>query len=220
MKKLITLSIVSILFTSTQLNAQITFGIKGGGSLASFKFDGDEAVSDEQAKVFNDNRKMFATFHAGVTADIALSENLVIQPALQFAPKGVKIESSDGIDNTKLRIVCNYIELPVNVLYRQSSKGGFYGGVGPYVAYAINGKTFSQLNNDAEEEDDIKFDNTDGFKRLDFGANAMIGYELPAGITVGANYSLGLTSITDPKNFGLSTKTSYIGLSVGYKFMK
>jgi hypothetical protein len=215
MKKIITLSIVAMLFTITQSNAQITFGVKGGFSLASLQAKGEDDFSKAFADAFNDTKKWLPAFHGGVTADIPLSENLVIQPALQFAQKGAKTES--GSEKTKLTL--NYLELPVNVLYRQSADGGFYGGVGPYIGYALSGKSIFQ-DGDLEEKEDVNFDE-DGIKRLDAGGNIMVGYELPMGVTVGANYSLGFTNILDKdKNAGVSFKTSYIGLSIGYKFKK
>ena len=150
MKKVIILSIVSICAIAGA-NAQIRFGVKGGFSLASQQFKGNDDASDAAAKNLNDNKKALPTFHGGVTADIPLSENLVLQPALQFAQKGAKFEFNGGVD--KSRTVYNVLELPVNILYRQSSDAGFYGGVGPYIGYALNGKTFNKIggNNMTEE---------------------------------------------------------------------
>jgi hypothetical protein len=214
MKKIIILSIVSII-TIAQTNAQITFGAKGGFSLASQQFKGDDALSDAAAKGLNDTKKSLPAFHVGVTADIPLSENIVIQPALQFAQKGVKFEN----DLEKSRTVYNSLELPINVLYRQSAKGGFYGGVGPYIGYAFSGKKFTKIGNADEGSEKVDFDKAN-IKRLDIGGNAMVGYELPMGVTIGVNYSLGLTSITTIKDAGVLTKNNYVGLSVGYKFKK
>ena len=215
MKKIIILSIVSII-TIAKSNAQITFGVKGSFTLANLQAKGDNDFAKALADEFNDSKKWLPAFNGGVTADIPLSENLVIQPALQFAKKGAKTEA----DGDKQTFIFNYLELPVNVLYRQSSAGGFYGGFGPYIGYALNGKTISKELDQPELKEDIDFDD-DGVNRLDAGGNIMVGYELPMGVTVGANYSLGLTNIFDKeKNAGLSLKTSYIGLSIGYKFKK
>ncbi len=217
MKRLFIVGIISLSAFVQSKAQQVTFGVKGGFSLANQQIKADNDLAQAEVDNFNDSKKMLPAFHGGVTADIALSENIVVQPALQFAQKGIKFEFNDG--KQKLKNTLNYLELPINVLYRQSASGGFYGGVGPYVAYALNGKYITQEGDEPEEKKDVDFD-TDNIKRFDAGANFMVGYELPMGVTVGANYSLGFININDDKDAGIIAKNNYIGISVGYKFKR
>src|SRR5579863_1213234 len=76
----------------------------------------------------------------------------------EFVQKGSK---TPGIAITRL----NYLELHPDVLYahRFPNEGLVFGGLGPYLAYGIGGKTGSGVNEEAS------FGGANGYKRFDWG---------------------------------------------------
>jgi hypothetical protein len=209
--------------------AQVNFGVKAGFSGASVKFKQD-GVSNADA---NEGNKMLPTWHAGLLADIQLAENFYVQPALLYSNKGVKNSSDMTVAGVTVKsensLNLTYLELPVNLLYKQElGSGKIFGGFGPYVAYGLGGKSKSKVTTgtvetsgdvkikfDGKKDVDIAEGDTDfHLKGLDAGANFILGYELKNGFLVSANYSLGLSNI-DP-NDKSSMKNSYFGISLGF----
>lgn len=200
----------------------VRIGIRAGVNLQKMygkDFDGNKIEND------------FKTgFNAGITADLLVTPTFFLQPALLFSTKGAK--QTDGDNKTTQNI--SYIELPINLLFKpEVGNGRLLLGVGPYAAYGISGKLKSKTGNMAVELD-TKFKNTmtaadylngdlNVVKPFDYGANALVGYELNNGFSLQVNGQLGLAKI-NPKIEGVSEanksslKNVGIGLSVGYKF--
>src|SRR5215510_9966812 len=202
MKKLLVVSIT--LFSLITVTAQnVRFGITAGAAIASQKFKSSGITISGDSKI---------GFTAGVLADMGISENFVFQPGLNFTQKGSKI-SSNGMTATQ---TLNYIELPLNFLYRApAGSGSFFGGIGPVLGYGISGKAES----DGESED-IHFGNSDDddYKPFEFSGNILAGYEFSNGFLVSVNYNHGLSNIINDGGSDVSGKNTYIGIRLGYKF--
>lgn len=202
MKKLLVVPIA--LFTLITVNAQnAKFGITAGTAIASQKFKAQGISISGDSKV---------GFTAGVFADLGLSENFVFQPGLNFVQKGSKI-SSNGATATQ---TLNYIELPLNVLYRTpAGSGHFFGGIGPALGYGVSGTAKSD-----GESQDIHFgsSDTDDYKPFEVSGNILAGYEFSNGFFVSANYNHGFSNILNGGDSDASAKNSYIGIRLGYKF--
>jgi len=202
MKKLLVVSIA--LFSLISLNAQnIRFGVTAGTSIASQKFKSSGITISGDSKV---------GFTAGVLADMGLSENFVFQPGLNFTQKGSKI-SSDGMTATQ---TLNYIELPLNFLFKTAAgSGSFFGGIGPVLGYGISGKAES-----GGESQDIHFGNgdNDDYKPFEFSGNIIAGYEFSNGFLISANYNHGFSNILNGAGSDASAKNNYFGIRLGYKF--
>src|SRR5687767_8264513 len=82
-----------------------TFGIRAGVNFQN--------LNGKFAGVDMEN-KLKAGFNVGVNAEIPLADEFYIQPGLLFTTKGAKAD--DDADNGKINI--NYVELPVNFLYK------------------------------------------------------------------------------------------------------
>lgn len=168
-------------------------------------------------------------FNAGVTADLLVTPTFFLQPALLFSVKGAKSE------NNSIKITQNtsYIELPVNLLFKpELGNGKLLLGAGPYIAYGIAGKQKFKTGNTSHELN-AKFKNTitgadylnaDFYyvRPLDYGANALVGYELNNGFSIQVNGQLGLAK-TNPKLEGVNVDKTNLknvgaGISLGYKF--
>jgi len=205
--------------------AQVSFGVKAGfsGANMSSKYapPGFEQKTDT---------KWIPAFHAGVIADITLTDNFSLQPGLFYSAKGSKYGSRDSASNIWATTHLNYLELPVNFLYKHSfGKGKLFAGVGPYLAYGISGKIKWKIDYsdrvppgpDITDDVDVKFKNTVVenstaiyVKPFDAGANIMIGYEMDMGLLFSLSYSQGLLN-TSPYSYEIE-KNRYFGISVGY----
>jgi hypothetical protein len=152
---------------------------------------------------------------AGLFADVSLSNNLSFQPALNFVQKGFKVEQ----DDVKDIVSYNYLELPLNIVYRTQKDLGFFIGAGPSVAYGLSGK---EKYRDSQNSEDTKVNFGSGendVKPLEFGVNALAGYKLGNGFLFSVNYNLGLSNIQNGNSDEVGTiKNRYFALKIGYSF--
>jgi len=229
MKNIKLLLIVVGLLFSTLTFAQIKIGIKVGGNLNNMKFDIDRDYGDEP------ETKSKIGFHIGVITDITLLENtLSLQPALLFSNKGYSLDMKEMLDDEfddygvdmddykgYARMNYNYIELPINLVYKNS---GFQISAGPYFAIGIGGSFKHDFSFEADGED---FDSDDFFdedsykiqpvfgkvddniyedylddedvielyRAFDFGLNLGVGYQVK-NVLFNIGYSFGLTNLT------------------------
>ncbi|RPD40290.1 porin family protein [Chitinophaga barathri] len=204
MKKAL-LSVAALLIAGATF-AQTKFGIVAGPSWSSYteKVGGDKETSD-----------LLTGFRAGITADLQLADEFYIQPSLLYTGKGGKDEIL-GFD-TRLRI--NYLELPINFMYKpEVGNGNLFIGLGPYLAVGLSGKNKTVLGNNLVEND-IEFgDEIDEIKRFDAGANFQVGYELPMGLNFGLFTDLGLINLRGNGDSDNSFRNTAFGVNVGYKF--
>ncbi len=127
--KSIVLVIGALMIGSITVMAQKSSAIiKGGVNFAN--------ISNNDDGGFDDNR-MLTSFHAGVIADLNLTEFLALQPGLLYTGKGIKFEN----DLQKLTYSPRYLELPVNLVFKTpTGNAKFFIGAGPYAAVGLGGK--------------------------------------------------------------------------------
>lgn len=231
MRRIYLLTIVSVL-SATSSFGQVLFGIQGSGQSTNIAVTapvgGQQIVSDLSAYL-----KPKYGFRAGLMADIPVNDHLSVRPQLFYSAKGTTLDLSSllgGAGSADKRVFqapisYNFIELPILAMYGlDAGPGRVVVGAGPYVGYLLNASmTFSGDTQDVDLAD---------AKRLDMGAQASIGYELPMGITASVYYSHGLTNLSS--NQGVSSSggglpslsingagranTRAFGLSLGYFF--
>jgi Outer membrane protein beta-barrel domain len=175
-------------------NDKIRFGIKAGIAIANLKIEYGPAVTAGDP-----------TFKAGALAGVFLQmpvgKTFSFQPELLLIGKGMKEKSQ----NYSYRTDLTYLELPLNLLYKQSSaKGSFFIGGGPAPAFYIGENVF--------------YSGYNGFKKFDVGVNVLVGYELPIGFSINLHYTHGLLNISHDRTNVPVTKNRCAGLSVGYLF--
>lgn len=202
MKKL--LSTILLSFITVISFAQVTrWGVKAGVNFAN--------ISNTKA----DNSSLTG-FNGGVILDVTF-KHFAIQPGLLFSTKGqvlknIQVDNNGAsISPTNITTKFNYLELPVNFMYKSSDRTPvrFFIGAGPYVAYALSG-----TSSYSGQKVDLSFSND--YNRLDFGLNAIGGVQLKRRVIISANYGLGLSSIAQRE-----TPTYYnrvVTASVGYLF--
>jgi hypothetical protein len=208
--------------TATTTFAQV--GIKGGVGIATMSQEG-EGFSNEDV-----DRNSILTPVVGLTFDLNVSDMFTIQPELLYTQLGTK-NTYDllGIRNeSSYRI--NYLELPVLAklqLGNADREGvGFYVAAGPWVGYALNGKSQFKSTTDGNTlldiDRELTFDDEDDTRRLNYG---MVG---AAGLTFGRvgldlRYNYGLNNLLDADADNTNDnkpvlQTRGLALTLGYSF--
>jgi len=210
---------LSVSFSNAQEKSKISIGVLGG--LNYQNLNGKDLGGD---KLEND---MLMGFHGGINIQIPIAPEFYFQPGIIYSSKGAKNTSGSITSTTKL----NYIEVPVNMLYKAPlGKGFFMLGFGPYVGYGISGnvKTVSgsvTLNRDVKFKSIVETgDNilTPYYKAFDAGANIFVGYEMASGLSLQLDTEFGMLNINPEYKIlsadKSSTKNTGFGLSIGYRF--
>ena len=218
MKK--TVLIVALSAAAFAVQAQTTFGAHAGINGASVT---DKSTGGGQTTTDKSDTKVGLT--VGVSAEIPIASSLVFRPELNFIQKGGKQSESASGFSSETKLTMNYLELPLNVVYKFSGSG-LFAGAGPSIGYGFSGKAKSKTtfgSTTTEDNTDIKFDGeknpTDGkahLKALDFGANFLVGYQFSNNLVLKANYTLGLSNINPQDNSSL--KNTGLGFTIGYRF--
>jgi Outer membrane protein beta-barrel domain len=220
MKKVFLFAALAVTVVASQ--AQVKFGAHAGINAASqtnkFK-SGTQTIAK--------NFKSKVGFTIGAVAEISLTDAVVFRPELNFTQKGGKLKETTSGISTDASLSTNYLELPLNVVYKFEAGGGnVFVGAGPSLGFGLSGKSKykqSGLGATIEDNTSVKFDgkanapdNDTHFKALDFGANFLAGYQMSNNIFFKASYSLGLSNI-NPED-GSTTKNKGFGFTVGYMF--
>jgi len=152
--------------------------------------------------------KLKTGFQAGVTYDIGLADEFVLQPGVSYVQNGTKLDAF----NSKLHL--NYIQVPVTFQYQPAlGTGNLLLGVGPYVGFGVGkvkGSLFDDKVSSKTDWDDA------GLKKVDAGGKLLVGYQLGMGLSFNLNANLGLANLSDDKDAKFHN-TSF-GVTVGYKF--
>lgn len=213
------LATVMLSFAAATTSAQTSFGVKAGGNMSFLNYkieEGSESVKWNGSRV---------GFQVGGVAQIGIAENFAIQPELLFMMKGVNKMDVNELGNIKLNVKTFTIDMPITFIYRTN---GFFGGIGPNLSFGVSSKMTVDGNDDVEydlyEKDAQGEEIIFGQKRFEAGANILAGYKLKNGLTFSLNFVQGLTNLSeyndDLEDASIKTKSSYLGLSVGYFFGK
>ncbi|HXD77038.1 MAG TPA: outer membrane beta-barrel protein [Puia sp.] len=137
----------------------------------------------------------------------AAGGNFGIAPMVGFIQKGAKAFGASSREN--------YLEGAVDLQYHYglSDGGAVYGGLGPFIAYGLGGKTGGGANSEST------FGGTDGIKRFDFGLNLRGGYQFASSLQFELGYDLGLID-RSPTPDDYTTKSRNFSISVGYSVDK
>jgi hypothetical protein len=226
MKKIYLLAVAAIVTTAAF--SQVKWGLQATGNLANVK------LSMDGAELFKKGTNI--GFGIGLASEVDLGTSLSLRPSLNLLQKGGRLESAfDKEDGEMLPSVSidnkfYYAELPVNLVYNVNlSSGKLFFGAGPSVGLGLFGKAkvtstnpFDPSEKETEEFDAFKKEEEGGaaYKRLDFSANAIAGFQSKTGLYVNAGYTLGLNNIVASDEDGGSMKNRGLQLTVGYFFKK
>jgi hypothetical protein len=229
--KITRLSLLLIVITSAVSSsyAQTKFGIRAGVSFSNVT---DKAENGDKAST-----QSLPGLHIGLTVDVHLAGNFYIQPAFLYARKGFKQEKGGFYGSaTNFQVRTDYIELPVNFLYKPKlGMGHLIMGAGPYIAYGTGGNWKSDtdillgdisMKGEGEvafrNDGSIRNDSEYNFGRpIDYGFNATLGYELRERLSIQFTGTVGIANLVPHLN-GYQPRGSLrnkgFGISLGYKF--
>ncbi len=225
-KKLLLLSIVLLLMANVQ--AQVHYGVKAGVNLGKYAYEDNLSIMSVNTI------KVSPSFYVTGYADLSIARNFSIQPGVSLQGKGSRAvsrleEVPESISNSRNILS---IEIPLNAVYYipTGSSGSVFVGAGPYVGYAINGRSkmkwsgidigdvgggvFDSSNGTSSRDIDFSGDDKE-MKRFDAGINFLVGYKLSNGLLINAGYGLGLTNLSAQRKIKLPTKYSNRVLSFG-----
>ena len=210
MKKTAFIILVSVLVSSSA-QSQVTFGVRAGYNLTN-------VYQNFENKSIKGLLEWKSGFQLGALVDCALLDDLSVQPGIIFSQQGMKgVADLDGV-KTKLTINMNYIQIPVNIQYKNDS-GNFIQlyQAGPYFGYGIFGKMQGEngINGKPEKiSEKIIFGNAHDadVKSYDFGLGVGAGVEI-GNFQAGIGYNFGLVrlnQVAKSKNFGMVLTISFL----------
>lgn len=203
MKKIF-LSLV-VTFFAFETIAQLNGGIKGGLNFAQVhaEVSGDSELSD-----------MLIGFQLGGYLNYSLSDKVAIQPELVFTRAGGKesVYDPDLQDDVKLSSKNDYLSIPLMFRFKVGDK--FHILAGPQVGILLAAKVKIEVQGQS-----IQIDAKDGFKTLDFGLTAGLGYAINK-VGIDARYNFGLANIAEGATGDDKAQNRVIMLAVSYKLFE
>lgn len=172
-KTLFTLALLAGLTGAAQAQrSNVSLGIKAGPSYSGFV--GAQAPNYES--VFG--------FHAGVFANIGLTDLFAFQPEIIYSQKGAKLPNTDV--TTRL----NYVDIPLS--FHVNADGLFF-EAGPQLGILVAAQN---------KAGSVSVDRKPLYNTLDFGYLAGLGYQRKTGLGIGLRYNGGLTNVEKSRTAG------------------
>ena len=172
-KTLFTLALLAGLTGAAQAQrSNVSLGIKAGPSYSGFI--GAQATNYES--VFG--------FHAGVFANIGLTDLFAFQPEIIYSQKGAKVPNID------LTTRLNYVDIPLS--FHVNADGLFF-EAGPQLGILVAAK---------DKLGSVSVDRKTLYNTLDFGYLAGLGYQRKSGPGIGIRYNGGFTNVEKSRTVG------------------
>ena len=170
------LSVILTTAASVAAAQNISFGIKAGPSYTKFR-------GVDPAQLSSASNAYRLGFHAGVMAEVKVTDKFSIQPEFLYSQKGAKNKLVSEIYD-----VFSYLDLPIMVKARLGETGFFLEG-GPQFGYLLRAtSTFM----------DYSYNVRDSYEKVDVGYAAGLGYQLASGPLLGFRFNGGLTRLNQP----------------------
>jgi hypothetical protein len=193
-KTLFTLALVAGLTGAAQAqHSNVSLGLKAGGTLSNFVGD--------QAK----NYKNMFGFHAGVFANIGISNLFAFQPELIYSQKGAEVSNIDV--STHL----NYLDIPL--AFHINAEGLFF-EAGPQIGILLAAN---------DKSGNVTVDQKSLYNTADVGYLFGLGYQRKKGPGIGLRYNGGFTNVEKSRTLANVTvqnniRNSAFQLYVTYSF--
>jgi len=212
------------LFLSCYSFAQIRVAISGGAHLSEIIENNNLPGWDSAKNEF----KPRTGAHFGFIANMPLKPGgkLSFQPGILYYNKGRKLDaafdtSTSALARTTFTQYINYIDAPLNLVFRAGKKIKFLVGAGPYLSFFFSGKVnvqnfYSDGTGETFENDDLPVGKKPGqYKIFNLGGNALAGFE-SGRLFLTANYSRGLYDFFTPPNYiATDYKHQVYGVTLG-----
>lgn len=221
MKKICFSLFISVITISSFAQAQPSFGIRGGVSAANLK---GEAVNNLQNLLGFTNGAVTTTgrtgFFGGGYANIPVSENFSIEPAVYYSQKGYQLRGDLNLKeigflgaNAKAQLNTSYIDIPV---LAKAGFNGFQVFAGPQVSYLAGASLRTTAGALGFNLIDEKMDATNQLNRWDVGLTGGIGYQFANGFNVSASYDHGLAKADAGKNLSSYNRAFKVGIGMSF----
>lgn len=208
----------------------ISFGLQGGGNVASFIGDDDFTEeyleeSDEEEISIDFDKNAVSGLALGGFVNIPFSDSFSLQPELYYSQKGVNYnwESNTFLDiEVDIDLDVNYLDMPVLVRYDIDTLFDIVPNVyaGPQVGVKVASDSSYDINipedigNDEVEEPEEVLDKIE-YRSAELGIVAGGGVEMDS-FKFDLRYTMGLTSIDDTDD--LDVRNSVFSIMAGYRF--
>jgi outer membrane protein OmpA-like peptidoglycan-associated protein len=211
-----------IIFLSIASHAQFRIAIVAGGHQSSVKEDNNLSNWDS----IKNNYSGRVGFHFGFIADLPLnpSSHFSFQPGVIYHNKGRKFAqrfdtTTSAITSKTSSQYVNYIDIPLNLVYKFGKKAKFIIGGGPYGSFFYTGREASKTTTlvgatETENEDLPVGKNAGQYRILNYGINGLAGFE-SGRFFVTANYSLGLNDFYESTTYTGTFRHQVIGGTIG-----
>ncbi len=218
MNKLRTLILIVVLFCSSLLFGQtnkINVGLEIGPSLRSLR--GND---------FLKNNEISFGFSGGLTFQYNFTKLLSLRTNISFERKGLtkKIQATDEfgkpIGETTIQSNFDYLTIPLLARFTFGKKIHFFVNAGPFMGYLLKQKEVVEAFEDYT-------DNTDDFKRLDFGITTGLGMSFPIQdkllLTIEIRNNLGMVNtshISIVNDGSIKTISTNLLFGIAYRFVE
>lgn len=180
-------------FTAVHLDAQNTFGIRGGLNASNISFD---KLSERGERL---------GFHVGVFADVPVVPDFFsLQPELSYSIKGTAYD----VLNERQSLNMNYVDFHLPVAFKLSTVDL---QVGPFASYLISKPDFTVF-----DENRVV---VDAFNAFDAGLTAGLSFNFNK-VLLGIRYNQGFVNVSkDNAETLLGKGKNAVGqVSLGYRF--
>ena len=218
MNKLRTLTLIVVVFCSSLLFGQtnkINIGLEIGPSLRSLR--GNDYLK---------NNDISFGFSGGLTFQYNFTKLLSLRTNISFERKGLtkKIQATDELGKPigEITIQSNfdYLTIPLLARFTFGKKIHFFVNAGPFMGYLLKQKEVVEAFEDYT-------DNTDDFKRLDFGITTGLGMSIPIQdkllLTVEIRNNLGMVNtshISIANDGSIKTISTSLLFGIAYRFVE
>lgn len=207
----------------TGVNAQLRTAITGGVQLSSIPGQAnpgwDTLIHQSSAR---------KGFNIGIIAETPFfnSHRLYFLTGMKYVNKGQHFfssyDTSSTIRSVKGRHFVNYMEVPVNLVFKSSigANSKLVMGAGPYVSFLFSGReatqtTFSNGQVVVSENTSLKLPRSEAkYRNVDAGVNAFAGLEFGK-FFMNANFSRAFTDFYQPVSGASPFKHQTVGVAIG-----
>jgi opacity protein-like surface antigen len=221
MKKqiLLILSVLISTFTFAQLTP--AFGVRAGVTSAGVR--GNAADNLNKLLDFTGGLikpKNSTGFLAGVYANVPLTGNISVEPALYYSQKGYELNGGlnlKGVEflgaSAKAKLQLQYIDVPVLL---KANFGGMQLFAGPQISYLTRADLRTTAGVLGINLLSKTTDATAQFNPWDVAVTGGIGYQLTNGVNIMASYDYGLSKMDANKNVSSYNHAVKIGLGISF----
>ena len=187
MKKII-LAVVVLLAVSADMQAQLVkFGVKAGLNYAN------QTGTDITINSGNYDKEAITSYHAGLIAEIKVTDGFSVQPELLYSTQGASYEYAA----TEFKKELGYLSIPVLAKFNFNKTVSL--DLGPQASFLLN------------ERKNVNINDSETFE---FGVAGGLTLNITKSIFLQGRYVLGLTEASKDAE----VKNSVVQISAGFKF--